>query len=468
MFYVAFLIFVLSLLVKLHTIDAFVTYNSETAQHYLEIVSLQEGKILLQGPLTSKPWLRLSSAPYYLFYPLLYMTSFHPAALHYLWVLTSCATVLISYSVVSSLYGKQAGVIASWLYFTSANILSVDRNTGFFPFIIPLSYILIWQTGQVFFRDSKKQWALFFTISCMFTLHASGIVLLPFYTGALLLSKKYNLRQALASVFAFLLPQTPLLLNELSTNFSSLANLALWVPYKVVSFVSGKTLGVGGSTVVDQTVEILIEFLKNTVFPSSAPTALGIGIFILLLLSFVALLKKRAYTLDLYLMALLLFGITALLIHKNPPQHYFVPFMVVPLVLAARFFDILFTHKSYRIMSVLSLFVLSVVNSKSIFSPEYMFALPTSTLQQQESVASLIYTDIKNSEYQLYRIGDFDNYPKRFQENYEFLLWRLGNRPRSSSKSIYYIVENEKGPPIDTPVESIGSVNTISIYKNLR
>ncbi len=459
------MVIVVSFLVKFFNRNSASLYGAEIAQHYLEIIKLNQGQLLLAGPLTSHVWLRLSATPYYLFYPLFVVTQFHPLTLPIVWILVSCLGPLISYLVISRIYNRLTGITSAWLYLLSPNILLIDHSTGFFAFIIPLSYVLIYQSYRVFFQQSKKLWLMFLIISLMMTLHAAAFMFLPFYIGAAIYWKKFNRRSLAQSLVAFLVPQLPLLLNETNNHFSSIVQFSLWIPYKVINFISGRTLGVEGVTTQDTSLQLIINFFKLSVLPPTLSWLFGLIILAIFMGAGIHFLRTKKLTFDSFLLILLLYGCLTLLIHKNPPHHYFVPLMTLPLILIAHWLNILFKSPPRRLVSLLLLISLTALNLRFIFSPEYLFKPPTHPFAHQKQISQVIIDDAHNQPFALQRIGEFDHYQNYFQENYEYLLWWLGNRPLPTSSTQYVIVEDRSRTPSDEEFVKVGDVENIAIFK---
>jgi hypothetical protein len=462
------ILFLISFFIKFFRFSEFATYNAETGQHYLEIIKLLSGQFLVQGPLTSHSWLRLSSTPYYLFFPFFQLADFHPLTLPFLWTATSCLTILLSYLVVGKMYDRGTAVLASLLYLLSPNILILDRNSGFFPFIIPLMYLLIWQSDQFFFKGKGRLWVIFFLLSVMCTLHAAAIFVIPFYVAVIVVKKKIQRTDFLKSMIAFLIPQIPFLAIDATQYFFSTRQLLLWLPYKVFNFLSGKTLGIEKATVEDQTVVFISNFFKQFFFSPSVPWWIGIGVCSFFAIWLIVLLKKRIFSLETFLLSLLMFGTTALVIHKNPPQHYFVPIMILPLVLSARFLSLLWKNKKHRSLMIFFLTIIIGLSTRFIYSSQYLFAHGNNLgYETQLIIAERITRDARGQKFQLTRIGPFDHYQNGFKENYEYVLWWLGNRPIEDSLLEYIIVEDQSklSPQQEIKTAAVQMINNINILK---
>lgn len=461
-------LFLVAVGIKFYKAPYFATYNAEVGQHYLEIIKLLQGQLLLQGPLTSHDWLRLSATPYYIFFPIFVLTRFHPLTLPLLWTVVSTLTLFLNYSVVKTVFSRSTALLSSLFYVLSPNILLLDRNSGFFPFIIPLMYLLILVSYRLFTKQSMRVWLLFLLVSLMFTLHASAIMLLPFFIGLIIFLHLVTRRTILTSALAFLIPQLPFLLNDITQGFTATTHLALWIPYKILNFLSGKTYGVEKTIVQDNSLMHVVDFFKLSLLPPSFPWFTGFFIIIPLLGYLLFLLKKRTVSFETFLLLLLFYGTTALFIHKNPPHHYFVPLVVLPILLLSHVIIRFVLRKSSIILTSFLVGMMLLPTLLSTFSSSYLFRsdihLPFPT---QKKVSQTIITDVGDRSYALARIGPFDYYDDEFKENYVFLLWWLGNRPIDHSL-LLYTIEERSAEARKAPGTIIEKIEEVTIYKYIR
>lgn len=457
---------IITFAIKFYNFDYFATYHFEIAQHYLQAIKLGEGQFILEGPASTHTWFRFSAAPYYLFYPFFFIAKFHPLFLANVWLVISVFLVIAIYKVIATIYDTRTGVIASILYVLSANILLMDRLTAFFAFVIPLSLYLFQETYKVYFLNKSRLWIVFLIIACMTTLHPASFMLVPLYLLMTILYKKlFAPKDYIQAVIAFSIPQIPLLLNELSRKFSTITSFVLWVPYKLVQFMTGKTLGVEKTITSDNTHEYIFSFLTESIFPPFIPYIVGIiffvGLFAFLTYSF----KKKQWSIDVFFVLLLAYGLIVLFIHKNPPPHYFVPIMLVPIIILARFFSTLLIINKYK-LSTLALMLIIISSNLFYIFTQYLFAAKNQPFSEQLMIAKIIAQDAGRQEYSLKRIGDFDHYALQSKENYIYLLWWLGNKPVENSSLQYTIVEDKSRLPAADATQIIGLIEDTVILKN--
>lgn len=460
-------IFLVACFVRLLNSGSFMTLTSEIAQHYLEIIRLLEGQALLSGPLTSHIWLRLSATPYYLFFPIFWILRFDPMTLNYVSILANILTVPLNYIVVRKIFDRKTAILSSLFLALSPMDLVFARAPGFFSLVIPLTYLLIIQVFEALKNRGANLWVIFLIVGIMSTLHAASYMLMPFFVMLMIFVVKPSTKKYLTGIIAFLIPNVPFILIDAQRGFSMLKSLMIWVPYKFWNFLTGKTLGLNRDAVSDNTIAIVADFFKGSVFPLQFPTALGLGLMAFILLFF---LSRRRTLFEKVLFYWLAFGVVVLLIHKNPPVHYFVPIFCLPIILLTRAIVSVFKKNGRPLLAVIVLTVL-VINVLFVFSGKFGFYDPKVSREfipyaNQLEAAKIIANDADGKDYMIQRIGPFDTYKNQFRENYEFLLWWLGNRPVNYSKSTYLIVEGETKNNKIGRFKKIGVSGKISVYRN--
>lgn len=467
---ILYLIFMLAIFVRVYNSLHFPSYSAEIARHYLEIKKPTEGTLILNGPLTSHPWLRLGATPYYLFFPILYIARFHPLTLFYFWTLIDIIMIFINYYVVKKLFNEKTALLSTLFLSISPLHLTFNRVPGFYSFIIPFIYVLLFYLNKVIRKKSTPFWPIFLIIGFMINLHAAAFFLIPLCIFWGIVLKRFSKITIIQSVIAFLIPNIPFLINDFLRQFNSILHLSEWIPYKIFNFVSGKTLGMNRTITNDTTLFDVINFFKTNFLPPYFSTIFGLLIIVILIWYFFV---KRRSALIYVIYLWLFFGITALIIHKNPPIHYFVPVFILPILLISYMFAYLLESKKIRLISLVIIVFIVISNFSFIFSSSYLFQkqkndpfnIPYKT---QEKVAKFIMQDAKGRKFTLFRIGPFDNYANQFKENYEYLLWWLGNEPVKKSSAQYTIVE-DKNRVLQSNVKSqLMQIDGIVVVKSVK
>ncbi|KKP29930.1 MAG: hypothetical protein UR15_C0008G0008 [Parcubacteria group bacterium GW2011_GWA2_31_28] len=458
---------IFAVFLRLFKLQELNVFSAETARHYLEINKISQGQLLINGPLTSHSWFRLSPIFYYLTYPLFLLTGFHPLTGLYISAFVHILLIFLNYGVVKKIFGRKTAIISSFFIGSSSFLLIQERDPGFFGFIIPLTYALLWFSYRMIKNRNSGIWPVFFIISLMTALHLSAIVLILFFVIYILFLHRWNIKNFISSCIAFIIPQIPFLINDYSRGFQMTKTLLLWIPYKALNFLTGKTLGVDKITVKDDTFIYVSDFFRASFFPPKYPAFLGIIILFILILYFIV--KKRG-KFERFLFYWLSFVILALIIHKNPPLHYFVIVFILPIILLSQMLSKLSKDVVGKIILTTGIVSMVLPNILFIFSNDFFFSkektrLPFIPYSSQMEIAKTIIKDSAGKNFTINRIGPFDQYENEYKENYEYILWWLGNKPSAKADLHYLIVEEKHRIPKTIPNIIIGEINGITVFK---
>lgn len=451
------LTFMFGAFLRIYGFDRFSSLTSEVAQHYLEIIKLESGLTLLSGPLTSHEWLRLSATPYYLFYPIFSLLDFHPLSLGYLWTLTGILLVPLNYFIVKTILDSKTAFYSTLIITASPLYLNINRIPGFFNFVIPLTYILVFIIFRISKGSLRSIWAGSLVLGLMSTLHAASFMLVPFFLGVLLYLRKLTVSRFIGIMFIISAINIPYLANDFSMGFSMTAKLLLWIPYKFVNFLTGKVVGIEKTIVADTTFVDISDFIKSGFLPEYFHWIAGAVIF-----GFIAsyFLTKKGGVFERILFAWMVFGILVLLIHKNPPIHYFIPLFPIPVILISK----IISGMRFGIFIPATVMLINLVyfflTPAGLDSAEKSGFIP---YKNQLKIAEIIITKSEGRGFSLSRVGQFDNYVDEFRQNYEYLLWWLGNRPVSKSDLHFVIIESPDVSIQKTKGEIIGAVDRVRI-----
>jgi len=462
-------VFLFAAFIRLYNISYFASYGTETAQHYFEIIRLSQGDIFINGPLTSHPWLRLGPVVYYLFFPIFYLTRFHPLTLFYTWVTMDIGMIILNYYIAKKVFNEKIALLSTIFLALSPLQLLTNRSPGFYNFVIPLSYILLFSIFKTVKNKSFPYWPIFLVIGLMINLHASSLFLIPFCIGLGLYLKKISKSSFFYSLIAFISPNIPFFISDYFHNFGMTKNLLLWLPYKLYNFFLGRTLGVNRIVVKDVTFQDIVNFFKTSIFPPSDSSFFGI-IVILLIVSYFFIGKNSRFINIIYLW--LISGVLALFIHKNPPIHYFVPIFILPIVLVSYNLEYLIRNKRTKTVILFMILYIILSNIFFIFSPKYLFSdrikMPIDIrYRTQEKISRFIIRDAKGRKFSISKIGPLDNYVGGSKENYEYLLWWMGNKPVQKSSLHYTVVEDVNRMPNNIPVNAITRIDNLIIFSSL-
>ncbi len=162
--------------------------------------------------------------------------------------------------------------------------------------------------------------------------------------------------------------------------------------------------------------------------------------------TFKTLKEKKDWT-WLTLIILFGFGYLGLFIHGDPPAHYYMTLFPIPVLFLSILLNDL--QKKSRLLVIIILLAISVVNLSYYFSKNWFF-LPQEQVPKEGCVpyglqletARIISKTAKGKPFSLSRIGAFDQFEADYAQNYQYLLWRLGNEPVKEAKLHYTIYED--------------------------
>ena len=450
-------------------------YFGENAYEYLEAKKIIETKqIPLVGISTSHSWLLQGPLYYWIFVPVLALANYDPVSIAYVFVILHLFSIPLNYFVVKNIFGRRTAVISSLFMAISPSWLYLAKEARSFALIPLLLYPFLYHFYK-FSSGNKRSllWAAFF-YGLILNLHYSPLMFIPgvifiIYRLKLKISKRNFI---LSSIF-FLIPQLPLIIYSAINNWSMLLKFAVWIPYRITSFLgiykaaditSGKYI----TTLSDiyNFFQASLSFSNNFLIP-----------FIILLVLFYLLYKYIKAKNKSYLIVSSLFisGLGALLIHTNPPWHYFVPLFPILAIIVSDFISkisqpiikllviIIFLYFAYQN----SLFLFShkwfyqnndVYNSESIF-PSYKL---------EKAISSKIIEDAKGHNFNLRRVGKLDHYPDNFILPYRYILWRNGNEPAAQKQDLVYtIYEDTTKLPVKPSGELFWISNVAVLKENL-
>jgi len=109
----------------------------------------------------------------------------------------------------------------------------------------------------------------------------------------------------------------------------------------------------------------------------------------------------------------------------------------IPLILFSRILTLINQSLAKSIILLFLIVNIFFIFQKTKLSEEFI------PYEKEEKIARSIIQNARGRKFSLSRQGPFDNYTDQFKQNYEFILWWLGNRPVKNAKLNYLIVENK-------------------------
>lgn len=446
-------VIILGVFLRFFRIEENLVFHGELGHNYLAIKNfIEKGELPLLGPPTSHPWLNFGPLYYYLFAPFLWLAGFNPVAGAYFFAVIGILTIILNYFVVKETFGERVAIISSFLISVSPAWVSLTRGSRFFSLVTLLFYPLFFFLVRTIRENGKYLFwiALFFGI--MLNFHLSPLVFLPAIVVALYLKRKQiGKRHVLAGFLGFLIPNIPFLLYNAETGFKMLLKFSLWIPYRIFGFFGLYPKNTANPFILKSN---LVSFYKFFGLNYMANEGFFSSVIFFLVLGFVVwetirnLLARKKDTNFLTLVLLLVSGYLGIFVHGAPPSHYYLPLWPIPVL----FLSILLVKMWERVnleIVLIFLIVVGFINFKYFFSSNYFYRPQGKIVDSlvpydlQLRAARAIITDANWSNFSFSRVGPFDYFEGNYAQNYQYLLWWLGNEPVKEARVKYTLYEGK-------------------------
>lgn len=303
----------------------------------------------LIGQETSAPGIFIGPLFYYMLVPFFIIFNMDPIGSTFLVALIGLLTIVSFYFVFSKLFKKEVGLISSFLYAVLLTTVESDR------WVVPTvtnQLWSIWYLYALFMLIRGKFYILPLLgvlIGLIWHIHLALIPTLLAIPFAIFLGRKFpNLKQMLISLLTFFVTSLPLIVFEIKHNFSQALSLINNLSYHQE----------GGSTG-------FYRLEKNF----SMATGNNVFFALLFLLSPILLIKVKLLSLkELIPLYVWVFGLILFFSLSSSPisEYYFSSTNAVFMALASLCLYFLFKYSKY--LSLLVLFILSIILIKNLYS----------------------------------------------------------------------------------------------------
>jgi len=262
------LILALAVLLRFYRIPQNLVFHYELGANYLAIKNfIEAGRLPLLGPPTSHPWLSFGPLYYWIFAPILAFFKFNPTGGAYFFALAGVVAVYLNYLVVEKLFNRKTAVISSFILAISPAWISLAREARFFSLSAVFLYPFLLFFVKAIEGKISLLWAGFF-LGVMLNFHLSPIILI-FPAAILIFSNRKKLSQNSIpkGILGFVIPNLPFLLADAQGGFGMLANLLLWIPYRIAGFVGLYPKNTISSGVLTGNLGSLYEFITRAFVP---------------------------------------------------------------------------------------------------------------------------------------------------------------------------------------------------------
>src|SRR3989344_2569618 len=432
---------------RFYELSEIMTFISDIGWFYISARDLIiNHEIPLVGIESSRPWLHQGAIWTYILAIILWISNFNPVAPAYITALIDIATLLIVFVFSFKLFGKNIGLISSLFYATSPLIIT-SAQTPYHTSLIPFFTILLIVSVYKWIKGN----ALFFPI-CIFLLallynleiatFALTIVVFLIFFYALFKKKNWirrisKIKILFLSIFAFLIPMTPMLIYDINHGFPQTVKFIAWVFYRIAIFFGFPPVN---PNVSGETWTSFFSFISNNLeriyFMQSQLVAIPLLIIPILFLVYRSYKYKFENTkLNLIFLFILIPALGYLTTKTNSSAY--LPMFFPQLAIISGYFFGAIKGKYFYISLTFILFVVSasIYNfSKREFS-DVLF-------EKRIGVSREIVNKAEGRNYNILNTY-WKEQPERFVKNYEYLTWWLGNGPSKDNEKLKYFITED-------------------------
>ncbi len=381
-------------------------FSGELGKELLYTASLiEKGVFPTIGMTTSHEWLSYGPIYYWILIPLVKIFSFNPFILFWLSFAVSIVGLLLNYFLIKKITNKNIAMYSTILISLSPIFIWFTRASKLHAFFFILTPILIYLMKMVWDKKKKSVFWLSLVFGIFFSFHFSQIPLI-IVIFAILLIKKYKLVDYLILFLGVVIPNLGIIINDLK--------IFLWLPYRAL----GLSQEVGSKTFLQ-----FNEFFGKLFFWDQRFWIIGslisICVIYIFFRKFFKTVDKNFFNFYLIFSSVIVFG--GLILHKNPPIHYFFPILPNIFYMLAIIMDKYLNKTWMFIVFLLLLFF-------SIWKFDYSKGIDYIPYKKQLEISQNIVSKNKDKTINLKRIGPYDYFPENYSQNYKFLIWYLGGK----------------------------------------
>ena len=424
----AFLLVILAfaLFLRLFKIDGFMTFLGDEGRD-VRIVRdiIRDGNLVFIGPQTSVGNMYLGPLYYYMMTPALLLSNLNPVGPAIMIAFLSVLTILFTWFVARTWFGKVAALVAS-IFFAVSPVAIIYGRTSWNPNPMPFFALLcIWGIYQVW-QHKKYFWLIIVGASAAFALqmHYLGLLLLPtlglFWILSLIRLKKEKhstksfTKNTILAIFIFLSLMSPLVLFDIKhsgMNFSALT-----------AMLSAKS---GVFNLADSLAKpfTLFSFTQSSLLTGNEKPKLIVTIILCVISALFILINRKKPSIQI-ITSWILFTIIGLSLYNQPVYiHYLgLVYPAVFLLSGALFSSVVKMNPVFKwvFITLLAILVFNALRTSPAFeSPNYQ-------LRRTEQAADLIIQESQGQEFNFGLISknNYDESYRYFLENKQAKLVR--------------------------------------------
>jgi len=450
-----FIIIGIALFLRFYKISFSYPWGGEQGTNYLELKNYYEnGEVPLKGPLTGRSWLQLQPLYYWIIMPIFVIFKWNPIVPAYFFAIVSMLMAYVNYKFVKKWFNNFVAKISTIFILISPFWLRFTKDSRFYFLSTFISYFYFYFLIKGI--KEKRENYIYFSIFILFTMlhfHYVALAFIPSLLIILFLKKsEINISYRKSFIYA-LIPSIPFFIVNIYENFVPFYKTTIWIPYRIAGFLG----------IIEKnkfTKGVFISNIKSLIFIHSRQLfwednllifVIATCIVIFSLYIFVKNIQERKIS-PIYILLMTFWTLYAVLfIHGDPPYHYyinvlFIPSIIVGLVLG-KLKDKLKIFNEDNLLILITVFLIFLNYRfyflESWFGKKYKFENNKISYGLQLKISGSIITDASGQPFYLKRVGAFDYYDEHFAQNYQYLLWWMGNEPNKNSNILYTIYEDK-------------------------
>lgn len=445
----------IGLLIRLYKIDQLMIFIGDQGWFYESAKNfLTGGNFPLVGITSSHTWLHQGPLWTYILMVIFLIFGFNPLIPGIFTALFSVFTILFVYKVGNDMFGKEVGLVSSFLFSLSPLVI-INSRFPFDPSIIPFfAILLIYSVFKWVNKDYKYFPIAIFSLAILYNLELSTIILsgvfaIIFFWGLFkrkewisgLVSKKI----ILSSLVLFVIPMLPIFIYDVFNGFKQTIIFAGWLIYHSVFFLVKKSTG---GTTIGETLSFFVNQNSLLIFLPSAIISL-----VLLFSSWIYLLYKIISTKvrkieDSYFLFFLFLVIPTIsfILNKVPSEAYLPVFFPIYIIVISSFFTFLVRLRFMRYPIIIVIIFIGVFNSYFLISQNYLSG-PHNTyksISQVKEVSEKVISETKGNSYNIIIKGEGSQWESS-KINFEYYIWWVSGKEISKDSKYIFIVEQKNG-----------------------
>lgn len=439
-----FLVITIGTILRFIEIDNYVRFSGDHGYYFLQA---KEMLVNYEFPLvsipTSVPVFRQGAVFIWVLGLVLKVFNFNPVSAFYFVAILGSISLCVLYMVLKEIFYKRIAILATTFAAFSPLVVMQSRRVSVISPIFLFSVILFW----LYYNALNKQSNIFFfltgfVLSVLFQFELAAFMLfIVFALLFLYIRENIPIKSLIYTLIGGFIGLLPFIIYDYKQGvYIQTLGFFVWAltkPFEtLIGYLSGSNTGINY-------YQGIILF-SELIFPSNTPISFGLILasFIFFLYKYRTSILKKSSEFNLIFIWSVISYFSFIV--RGIFSGAYMPFLYLPtIVVLAFFFESIF--KKTRVIGFFALATIIVLNVKYLLDNNFMAGIKkTTTLQNKIDVATYIKEDSGENEYSLTYVGPGMMYPSS-GNNYEYLMWWLGNAPKKQSNITYFVYdENQK------------------------